>query len=101
MKDLSFIGRLPESQQRAILEGPALHAPLNASSNLLDPPNKNELGYAIGLTSAIIATLLVLARLYARIAYHKTITFVDCMLHCELLSPLYSNRYKILLSRHW
>jgi hypothetical protein len=77
MKDLSFINALPLAQQQALLNGPALKPPPGIKSNFTDPPNLNEVGYGVIVSSAIICGSLVILRLYSRCFYHKKIDVED------------------------
>jgi hypothetical protein len=76
MKDLPWFNELSASEQKALLEGPAMTPPLGIS-NLVDPPNKNSLTFGISIASAVLCTLLVLLRVYSRVTYHKKLAIED------------------------
>jgi hypothetical protein len=77
VRDLSFINDLPLSQQLALLNGPALKPPPGVTPNLAHPPNHNEVGYGVLISSAVICTLLVSLRLYSRMFYHRKFDLED------------------------
>lgn len=78
MKDLSWFNLLSPAEQQALLEGPSMKPPPGVIPNLVNPPNKNDLGYGVATASALLCGLLVVLRLYARAFYHKKMVIEDC-----------------------
>lgn len=65
-------------QLQALLNSPALEAPPGESPNLIDPPNKllqSRVDYVVCL---VIATLVLISRLYTKVRVIKIVSAPDC-----------------------
>ena len=64
-----------------ILNSPALDPPPGVQSNLIDPPNRRDLGLGILIPCIAIVTTMTLIRLYVKLCIIKKMHIEDCMLN--------------------
>jgi hypothetical protein len=73
MIDISWLSKLPHSEQTAVLGGPALKPPLGVLPKFTQPPNRDSFGFGVLIAVPTVVVLFVVGQIYARVVYHKKV----------------------------
>ncbi|KAI0179003.1 hypothetical protein GGR52DRAFT_569909 [Hypoxylon sp. FL1284] len=74
------IPSLPNEQQQALLDGPALAPPKGVVSNFDNPDNNNGLAYGVIALCITVATLCLMIRAYSRLVLFKQLKVEDYLI---------------------
>ncbi|RWA04501.1 hypothetical protein EKO27_g10599 [Xylaria grammica] len=66
-------------RQAIDLDGSLIPPPPGVESNFANPPNRNDLGKAVDLTSLVLATVFFILRVYTRFKLRSRINIVDVL----------------------
>jgi hypothetical protein len=99
MMDLNAIAYLSPSEQEIALDKPALAPPGNLVSNLDNPPSGDDLAFAVVTTCAVLSSVGLILRVYARFFVVRSFAVEDCKSPVAVIPIIYTRNIGIVTSR--